>query len=111
VVDNASTDTTASVALSFQGSLNLKFIREERIGIPYARNAGLRTASGDVLAFIDDDCEAEPEWLAELEKPFLEDPHVGSVGGSVLPLEGLTGVVARFYGSRQTSDGEGSAAR
>ena len=100
VIDNGSTDSTAAMALSFQDQLNLKLVREDRIGIPHARNAGLRHASGDILAFIDDDCEAEPAWLAEIEKPFLKDPHVGAVGGNLIPAEGQPELVARFYRSR-----------
>jgi predicted nucleotidyltransferase len=104
VVDNASTDTTADVALSFRDRLNLKLVREDQVGIPHARNAGLRHAAGDILAFIDDDCEAEPGWLAEMEKPFLKDPHVGSVGGNLIPADGQTELVARFYSSRMDTE-------
>ena len=104
IVDNASTDTTAAAALLFRDRLNLKLVREDQVGIPHARNAGLRHATGDILAFIDDDCEAEPDWLAEIEKPFLKDPHVGSVGGNLIPVEGQTELVARFYRSRMGSE-------
>jgi hypothetical protein len=104
IVDNASTDATADVALSFRDGLNLKLVREDQVGIPHARNAGLRHALGDILAFIDDDCEAEPDWLAEMEKPFLKDPHVGSVGGNLIPVDGQTELVARFYRSRMNAE-------
>ncbi len=104
VVDNASTDATGEVALSFQGLLKLKLVREDRAGVPHARNAGLRTASGDVVAFIDDDCEAEPSWLAEIERPFLRDPYVVAAGGSLIPLGGQPGIVARFYESRMNNE-------
>ena len=81
VVDNASTDETSSVALSFADTCNLELVREETVGIPYARNAGVAHCTGDVVAFLDDDCEAAPGWLAALEVPFLKDPNVGAVGG------------------------------
>ncbi len=45
-----------------------------------ARNLGYRLASGEVLAFVDDDAFAEPEWLERL-LPLYEDPEVGAVGG------------------------------
>jgi len=104
IVDNASTDTTAAVALSFRDKLNLKLVREDRVGIPHARNAGLRHAAGDILAFTDDDCEATPGWLAEIEKPFLKDPHVAAVGGNLIPADGQTELVARFYRSRMDAE-------
>jgi glycosyltransferase involved in cell wall biosynthesis len=104
IVDNASTDMTAAVALSFRDRLNLKLVREDRVGIPHARNAGLRHATGDILAFLDDDCEAQPDWLAEMEKPFLKDPHVASVGGNLIPADGQTELVARFFRSRMDAE-------
>ena len=45
-----------------------------------ARNIGYHRSSGDVLAFVDDDAFAEPDWLERL-LPFYEDPTVGGVGG------------------------------
>lgn len=45
-----------------------------------ARNIGYTLTTGEVLAFIDDDAYAEPDWLERL-LPFFEDPAVGGVGG------------------------------
>jgi predicted nucleotidyltransferase len=100
VVDNASTDDTAVVARSFAGQLNVTLVREEKIGIPYARNTALRYCTGDIVAVMDDDCVAKSRWLAEIEIPFLKDPHIGAVGGSILPQEEQSELVARFYRSR-----------
>jgi GT2 family glycosyltransferase len=45
-----------------------------------ARHISYRLATGQVLAFVDDDAFAEPEWLATL-LPLFDDPSVGAVGG------------------------------
>lgn len=45
-----------------------------------ARNIGYQRTTGDILAFVDDDAYAEPEWLERL-LPFYGDPTVGGVGG------------------------------
>ncbi len=45
-----------------------------------ARNISYRLATGEVLAFVDDDAFAEPDWLASL-LPLFDDPSVGAVGG------------------------------
>lgn len=49
-----------------------------------ARNAGSAVARGDVLAFIDDDVRAAPEWLARQQAEFA-DPAVLGVGGQIAP--------------------------
>jgi predicted nucleotidyltransferase len=104
VVDNASSDHTLSVARSYAGALNMTVIREEKVGVSHARNAGLAAATGDIVASMDDDCEADPCWLEELERPFLKDPRIGAVGGRIEPVEGQRGLVARFYRSRMQSN-------
>ena len=47
-----------------------------------ARNIGIREAKGEILAFIDSDCIASPEWLHNLIQNF-ENPDINVVGGGV----------------------------
>jgi glycosyltransferase involved in cell wall biosynthesis len=53
-------------------------------GVSAARNTALQRASGEVIVCIDDDAWAEPEWLAELLRPFDDDAICGA-GGRILP--------------------------
>ena len=68
VVDN-SPDATASVIVesmqleAARKRILLRFVHEPRPGISHGRNAGVRAAAGDLVAFLDDDEEAEPNWL------------------------------------------------
>jgi GT2 family glycosyltransferase len=55
-----------------------------RRGLSGARNTGIDEASGDVLAFLDDDAVAASDWMETLAETF-EDPVVGGVGGLVRP--------------------------
>lgn len=59
-------------------------IHLERKGLSLARNAGLRAATGDILAFTDDDCEAAPDWLETLATLFAQHPQVGMIGGALV---------------------------
>lgn len=54
-------------------------------GLAGARNTGFHSAEGEIVAFIDDDAQAEPEWLRELEGS-IGDPEVVGAGGALLPL-------------------------
>ncbi|WP_200210968.1 glycosyltransferase [Micromonospora coerulea] len=53
-------------------------------GLSAARNTGLAQASGEIVAFLDDDAEAEPDWLARL-LPHYRDERVLAVGGHAVP--------------------------
>lgn len=79
VVDDASTDHTPEMISRFP--VHLIRLRENRQA-SYCRNLAARKARGDILAFIDSDCLAEPLWLQELI-PAFKDPSLGAVGGMV----------------------------
>lgn len=81
VVDNASVDNTQEVCKKYSYRLPLRWVREERVGIPFARNACLRQAHGEVIAFLDDDCTASSNWVDVIQKHFVSFPAtVGVVG-------------------------------
>jgi GT2 family glycosyltransferase len=53
-------------------------------GLSGARNTGVAVATGDVIAFLDDDAAAEPDWAQRLLAAYSDDNVLG-VGGGVLP--------------------------
>ena len=83
VVDNNSTDSTATVAISHGADL---VVREPINQIARARNAGAAKASGRYLIFIDADTRIKPELLLETLHRLEKTPCVG--GGSVIKFEG-----------------------
>jgi GT2 family glycosyltransferase len=72
VVDNASHDETADVARS-RGAVVVHEPKPSRSG---ARNAGVRIAKAELIAFTDADCVADPGWLAALLEALQEHPLV-----------------------------------
>ncbi len=79
VVDDGSTDGTGEmVQREFP---QVRYIRQEpNQGPAAARNRGIKAASGEIIAFTDDDCIPPTNWLAS-HLPYYDDPQVGCVGG------------------------------
>lgn len=81
VVDNGSRDGTRALLERFGDSIRI--VDEPRRGPAAARNAGVRSARCEVIAFTDADCTVDPGWLLPLVEA-LEDPGVGIAGGRIL---------------------------
>ncbi len=86
IVDNAPQDRRTRRLLQRRFP-SCRYTAEPRRGIAFARNRGLRSAGGDILAFVDDDCQAKVGWLQRLTEPFRDNSRLGCCTGPVLPLE------------------------
>lgn len=79
VVDNGSTEPPEAVCAAYP---LVRLLHEPTPGPGPARNCGVAEAKGDILAFIDADCLADPHWLAEA-KAAMADPSAQILGGDV----------------------------
>ncbi|GAA3084182.1 hypothetical protein GCM10010520_33670 [Rhizobium viscosum] len=83
VVDNASAGDATRRVVEAAGAT---YVREDRVGLDYARNAAVRAARTEFVAFTDDDVVLHERWLENLMKAF-DRPEIGCVTGLVLPGE------------------------
>jgi glycosyltransferase involved in cell wall biosynthesis len=81
IVNDGSTDSTPKVASEYP----FKLINTENRGLSSARNTGLEAATGEIIAYIDDDAYPDPDWLRFLAILFNEGGYVGA-GGPNLPV-------------------------
>ncbi len=86
VVDNAASgDAVRAVTESRPGPVTYRYVAEPRPGLSWARNAGIAAASGEIIAFIDDDEEPDRQWLAGLAAGFARAGDIGCVAGMIVP--------------------------
>ena len=86
LVDNGSTDVTREVIEEFAAaqSFPVRYVWQPIKGLSNARNAGLAAATGEIIAFTDDDCYAAPDFLTAITRAFAADPSLGFVSGRIL---------------------------
>jgi len=88
VVDNGSDPSVEGAvrAANQNARIPVCYIPEPRLGLHYARNAGVRAAEGDILVFTDDDATFDPGWLAAYADAFAAHPEMVAAGGPVRPV-------------------------
>jgi glycogen(starch) synthase len=84
-VEGPSTDETDRVIAGYGNRIKSVAIPDAILGL--SRNREIACAAGDIVAFMDDDAVADPQWLSELVSAF-EDARVGAAGGVVLDRSG-----------------------
>lgn len=93
VVDNGSSDDTATIADSYP---RVRVIRTARTGLGDARNVGFEAAAGEIVAYLDDDAAPDPHWLTYLADAFRSREFAAVGGPNIAPVNGS--LVSRCVG-------------
>jgi len=89
VVDDGSPDNTREITNQYiqnHPKHHIIYINQANAGPSAARNNGWRHGRGEIIAFIDDDCIASPQWVREISSGY-EQPDVAGSCGNVQPVE------------------------
>lgn len=81
VVNGPSIDNSKNVIAQFGPKIHVINITQANLGI--SRNVGLSAATGEIVAFVDDDAVPEPNWLEHLMTAYADDA-IGAAGGFVI---------------------------
>lgn len=94
IVNDGSTDGTDAMLdwVERPAGLTFKYFRQANKGPAAARNVGLKAATGDIIAFTDDDCLPHRDWLKVIERELSAETVAGLQGrtysdaGKITPL-------------------------
>jgi O-antigen biosynthesis protein len=81
VVDDGSSDGSADIALARGATL----VQTEHRGLSFARNAGVAKATGEIVAFLDDDAYPDSDWLRYVAASLGPNTHAGTGGPNIPP--------------------------
>jgi GT2 family glycosyltransferase len=82
VVNDGSTDSVPEIAARYP---YIRYHEQPNRGLSVARNVGMELARGAIIAYTDDDCFADPDWLYFLVAKLLETGATGVGGPNLLP--------------------------
>src|SRR5262249_35653469 len=84
LVNDGSTDNVPDIAARYS---YIRYHEQPNRGLSVARNVGMDLARGEIIAYTDDDCFADPDWLYFLVAKLLETGATGVGGPNLLPTE------------------------
>ncbi|MBW4654625.1 MAG: glycosyltransferase [Kaiparowitsia implicata GSE-PSE-MK54-09C] len=98
IVDNAPTsDATQQLVAQYP---QVRYVREPRPGLDWARNRAILEVKGDIIAYTDDDVVVDAGWITALAKVFVENPDVMALTGLIVPyvLDAESQALFELYG-------------
>lgn len=85
VIDQSTSDATEQVLSDLIGrDSRLRYVHRDEAGLSRAYNAGIEATTGEILAFTDDDCVADADWIQSIVDAFAAEPDAGMLYGEVV---------------------------
>ncbi|WP_439287245.1 glycosyltransferase family 2 protein [Lonepinella sp. BR2357] len=98
IVDQNDNIDLSEIVANYSGKLNIKHIISDKKGLSINRNIGLEYATGEYIAFPDDDCIYYPDTLNNVIKAFIENPNVHLFLGRIYDKERNKNIIRNWKG-------------
>lgn len=89
VVDNNCTDNTVKIVKQFiaeHDDYDIRLVKETNQGLSFARNRGIKESKYDIICYIDDDGNAQINYLELIQQQFKQKSNLVGLGGKVIPI-------------------------
>lgn len=89
LINNNSTDNTEAICKQFQADfpkVDFRYYIENKQGLSYARNRGVKESRGEILIFVDDDATVFEHYLVSIDSLFQSYPDISACGGPIIPV-------------------------
>src|SRR5438128_8489613 len=88
IIDQSTDDATERVVrqVASSSAVRVTYVRQPRLGLAASRNAAIAASTRPIVAFTDDDCVPDADWLTAIASTFETDQNVDVVTGRILPL-------------------------
>lgn len=97
IVDQNTEDTLNNIVKPYKSKFYIKHVRIKERGLSLARNVGIKYATGDIIAFPDDDCVYSEGILTFLNKFFLDNKNVDFVTFRLRDKDSLEDANLKWY--------------
>jgi glycosyltransferase involved in cell wall biosynthesis len=87
ILDQSTEDATEMIVRAFETDPRVAYVRLTSIGLGASRETAIEMIESDIIAFVDDDCTVEPDWLDAPLATYREFPKVAMTFGQVLAVD------------------------
>ena len=90
VIDQSTTDETQRwVKPVCDADARFHYLPSKTKGLDFARNIGVQAGTGEIIAYVDDDCRVDPDWIKCILTEYANNPQAWSVFGRTIPGQNL----------------------
>ena len=86
VISDGYHPSTDALMKNYSKYKNIRYFKQQNSGPAVARNKGLKSAAGDIIVFLDDDCIVGADWIDKIAQAHARYPEISAIAGSIIAV-------------------------